>query len=261
MAGSFLRYRCCIYYSVLAAGLLEERYGHPGHVPDDAPARSPYGPMARWLLETAVTAGPTASALAAQLRTQASSDAGYHLTRLREAAGRLPAPLGRYSARLTLRGVTGTLWRCEISTVHTYLLFVADDHLAEDVYVDVTHKQFLLLPEWMEPRHFQACKSLGLFSELRDAFVGTASELAALMTLPALKAALGAVFAATGDRDARLEDNMESWTAANAGDHAYAQASPLRSGELDRMHLLRAEGLFAITEARKRHRMCGTPSQ
>jgi hypothetical protein len=86
-----------------------------------------------------------------------------------------------------------------MGTVHTFLLFVADGGRLDDVYIDVTFKQFLVLPDWMETRHYEAAERLGLFRQFPDAFVGTAEELAALMTLSALRTALEAAYAAAPD--------------------------------------------------------------
>ena len=195
VAGAYLRYRCCVYYSSLAAALLEQRFGAMTAQTDRAaPTASPYQAMARWLLEPPADADPVARALAVQLQAESRSVAALHTS-----ATRLPGPLGRYSARLTVLGVPGTLSRCEMGTVHTFLLFVADGGRLDDVYIDVTFKQFLVLPEWMEARHYEAAERLGLFRQFPDAFVGTAEELAALMTLSALRTALEAAYAAAPD--------------------------------------------------------------
>jgi hypothetical protein len=195
VAGAYLRYRCCVYYSSLAAALLEQRFGAMTAQADRAaPTASPYQAMARWLLEPPADADPVARALAVQLQAESRSVAALHTS-----ATRLPGPLGRYSARLTVLGVPGTLSRCEMGTVHTFLLFVADGGRLDDVYIDVTFKQFLVLPDWMETRHYEAAERLGLFRQFPDAFVGTAEELAALMTLSALRTALEAAYAAAPD--------------------------------------------------------------
>jgi hypothetical protein len=60
----------------------------------------------------------------------------------------------RYRTPLTVLGVRGTLWRCEVSTTHSYLRFESDGH--DDVLIDVAFKQFLVMPEWMEERHLDA---------------------------------------------------------------------------------------------------------
>ena len=46
------------------------------------------------------------------------------------------------------------MWRCEVSTTHSYLRFESDGH--DDVLIDVAFKQFLVMPEWMEERHLDA---------------------------------------------------------------------------------------------------------
>ena len=158
---------------------------------------------------------------------------------LRQAAGRLPGPLGRYSAPLAVLGVHGTLWRCEVSTTHSYLLFEAAGH--EDVLIDVSFKQFLVMPEWMEPRHFDACQEHRLFAAQPDAFVGTHAELEALMTEPGLAQTMRSVYERAGDA---------------THDAPFADA-----GELRRMHTLRNLVLFAVHDVALRRRLCGRPSQ
>lgn len=298
VAGAYLRYRCCVYYSSLAAALLEQRFGAMTAQADRAaPNASPYQAMARWLLEPPADADPVARALAVQLQAESRSVAALHTS-----ATRLPGPLGRYSARLTVLGVPGTLSRCEMGTVHTFLLFVADAGRLDDVYIDVTFKQFLVLPDWMETRHYEAAERLGLFRQFPDAFVGTAEELAALMTLSALRTALEAAYAAAPDaapgrsssfvneeqgalarttrtvvssaaavgaRDASA--NVDAGKAGSDGDVPVdGRAEDLRAddvppfarpGALETMHALRNDGLFALNSPARRRGMCGRPVQ
>ena len=42
--------------------------------------------------------------------------------------------------------------------------------------IDVAFKQFLVIPEWMEARHFDTCLSQNLFASLPDSFVGAHAE-------------------------------------------------------------------------------------
>ena len=298
VAGAYLRYRCCVYYSSLAAALLEQRFGATTQANHAAPTASPYQAMARWLLEPPADADPVARALAVQLQAESRSVAALHTS-----ATRLPGPLGRYSARLTVLGVPGTLSRCEMGTVHTFLLFVADAGRLDDVYIDVTFKQFLVLPDWMEARHYEAAERLGLFRQFPDAFVGTAEELAALMTLSALRTALEAAYAApsstssfvneneeqgaltrttrtvvssvvssaaaVGTRDASA--NVDAGKAGSDGDVPVdGRAKDLRAddvppfarpGALETMHALRNDGLFALNSPARRRGMCGRPVQ
>jgi len=261
-AGAYLRYRCCVYYSALAAALLETRYGGTAAA---SASTQPYAAMARWLLEPHAAAGQPAAALAAQLQSEPLTDSSYHLAMLRKAAGLLPGPLGRYQTRLAVNGVLGTLWRCEVSTVHTYLVFSTDSSAIQDVFVDVTHKQFLVLPDLMEPRHFEACQHLGLFAERADAFVGTAADLASVMTLPALRTALEAVYMAAGDNVSTSIDvagDIERGDASTGAAGADGVASPFaRLRGLEGMHQLRNEFLFAIDQPSRRRQVCGRPSQ
>jgi hypothetical protein len=294
--GTHLRFRCCVYFTALAAGLLEQHFSAQqpislstvganglattirsasaaatiGVDAAEMPTTRVYGAMARWLLQPPPGASEAAFLLAGDLIAEASSSAAtppssrpehhahddasdvgeaklahssYSLANLSAAASQLPGPLGRYSAPLSIAGVLGTLWRCEVSTVHTYLVFEAPG-LAESVLIDVTHKQFLVIPEWMEERHFEAARELQLLSHLPDAFVGTAAELAELMTLPALEAALRSVYVRAGDDpDATLS------------------GAAARGTSLHGMHTLLREGLFALSSPARRRQMCGSPSQ
>ena len=187
-AGRHLRYRCCVYFTALAAGLLEQRYGllaaaapqltylrystsassattgaalppyDGGDAVPDAGGReapSPYGAMARWLLQPSAGASSEARARAELLMAQAERAMdGYNVRRLGAAAGQLPGPVGRYEVALRIGGVTGTLWRCEVSTVHTFLLFSAAR--MDDVIIDVTYKQVRLR---RPPHRARACSA------------------------------------------------------------------------------------------------------
>ena len=245
-AGQHLRYRCCVYFSALTAALLEWRFGEGGNAiaggaagsaPPDR--RTLYGLLARWFLQPPGSA-PQAWPLSTQLHAEAGRADAYDLAALRAAAGRLPGPLGRYHAQLSVRGVRGTLWRCEVSTTHSYLVFEAAGH--DDVLVDVSFKQFLVIPEWMGVRHFEACRQQPrLFDDVDDAFVGTHAELDALMTLPALGQAMRDVYERAGDatHDAPFSDAVE----------------------LHKMHHLRNRVLFATHDVALRRSMCGKPTQ
>ena len=249
-AGVHLRYRCCVYFTALAAGLLEQQFTSPGtsiRVSLDGAMALPspnasaaYGAMARWLLQPPVGAPSASHALAASLMAEAAADgAAYDLQKLRKAAGRLPGPVGRYAAPLTVLGVHGTLWRCEVSTVHTYLIFAT---AMEDILIDVTYKQFLLIPEWLEERHFSALQSADYFSELPDAFVGNDTELDKLLTLPALRHALEVAYGEGA------EDELQRRQANSDG--------------LDHMQALIRNGVFALQDPlRRRQELCGRPQQ
>lgn len=157
VAGTFLRYRCCVYYSALTAALMEARFGAVSSSSATHGLVTPYGALARWLLQPPAGVPDVAVAHASQLMAEAdaSNDGSYDLATLRRAAAQLPGPLGRYATRLSIRGVGGTLWRCELLTAHTYLVFVADEPGVDDVIVDVSFKQFLVVPEWMAAADFE----------------------------------------------------------------------------------------------------------
>ena len=108
--------------------------------------------------------------------------------------------------------------------------------------------QFLVVPEWMETRHFEACQAAKLFDETPDAFVGSTTELSALMTLPGLHHA----FEIIGESDLQAAGHERETMAAQ-------WASP---GALEEMHLLRNDRLFALHIPRGGRRgICGRPMQ
>lgn len=250
-AGSYLRFRCCVYFTTLAAGLLEQSFSSPPVASSLSSSsgiatQSPYGPMARWLLPPYSSGAPLLPEVSARLEQLVSEADGageyYDVSDLRAAAAQLPGPVGRYSAPLVVRGVVGTLWRCEVTTAHTYLVFRAASAAGamEDVYIDVTFKQFLVMPEWLDPPHFEACRDEGLFADLPDTFVGTPAELAQLLTLPGLEAAHKAIF-------------------ERADVPPPEQAS--RPEALAQMHTLRNDVMFALHDAQRRSMQCGRPTQ
>jgi len=194
--------------------------------------------LARWFLEPPAGASQGAVARAASLVQKTSGQDG-SLEQLRAAAAQLPGPLGRYHAVVSILGVRGTLWRCEVATAHTYLLFEA--RALPDIVIDVTFKQFLVMPEWMDVRHFNAAKGRSLFSELPDFFVGSHLALGEHMSLPALREAMVSVYEDVGD--------------------ALGEAPFARVGEFERMHHLRNDVLFALHDAHLRRKICGRPAQ
>ena len=73
--------------------------------------------------------------------------------------------------RLRLGEIEGTLRRCDRDYAHTYLLFTVDgdDEGADDVLIDPSWKHQLLVPEWMEERHFKAAQARDSCAILRNA--------------------------------------------------------------------------------------------
>ena len=248
-AGEHLRFRCCVYFSTLAAGLLEWRFGVDNadanrNVPF-ARAPSAYSAIARWLLRPPPLSEAHAIAHAESLMASADSAAragAYSLDRMRDAASQLAGPLGQYETKLHVGGVRGTLWRCEVSTAHTFLVFEpsAGSGLAEDLIVDVSYKQFLVLPELMHSHHFDAARAIRLFDDEPESFVGPAAALDEKMSLSSLRAAFRRV------------------------DHAVAGGGAARLSthpDLGRLAALRNDGVFALRDRERRKRMCGRPWQ
>ena len=256
--GVHFRFRCCVYYSALAAALLEERYGRSEN---DASSSLPqqlgesqraeesvsrswrddrgvlYRLLAGWFLQPPSGVAAQVDAVAATLIQRVTAADG--LDGIREAAKRLPAPLGRYATTIRVSGVQGTLWRCEVQTAHTYLIFESPG--LPDIVIDVSFKQFMLMPEWMEERHFEAAKARGLFTELADSFVGTHDELGELMTLDGLAQTMVTVFEHAGD--------------------AVTTAPFADARELEKMHRLRNDVMFAMSNLPLRRRICGHAAQ
>ena len=196
-----------------------------------------YRLLARWFLQPPAGSSTQVDAAAAILIQHATAADG--LDGIRAAAGRLPGPLGRYATSIRVAGVQGTLWRCEVSTAHTYLVFEAPG--LPDVVIDVSFKQFMLMPEWMEERHFEAAKARGLFTELPESFVGTHDELGELMTLSGLTQTMVAVFEHAGD--------------------VLATAPFADPRELEKMHHLRNNVMFAMSNVPLRRKICGHAAQ
>ena len=226
--GQHLRFRCCVYFTTLAAALLEHSFGRSSYHPVTP---SPYAHMARWLLPPYGTTPPEAQERLQHLLSAAENSGDqYDLRDLRAAASALPGPVGKYSAPIVVSGIQGTLWRCEVTTAHTYLIFQAP--AIDDVYVDVTYKQFMVMPELLSPQHFEACRERALFADLPDSFVGTAQDLASLMTLSSLEAAHSML----NDKAAPADDLVD-------------------------MHHLRNDILFALADPGRRRMLCGRPTQ
>lgn len=74
-------------------------------------------------------------------------------------------------------GVSGTLVKCEFGDVHTFLLFRPDDALFDDIVIDVTYRQFLLLMEHLQESDVTRAKQLDLLRQYRETFVGSGAEL------------------------------------------------------------------------------------
>ena len=254
-SGLHLRYRCCVYFSTLAAALIERRHGWPPSRVRGA-AESPYAAMARWFLAPPDGASLAVRGLAADLINAAQlAGESYTFATLRVAASRLPGPLGKYAARLRIGSVDGTLWRCEVSTVHTFLVFQADNAPAMDaVIVDVTFKQFMVVGDWMTASHFEACAQAQCFSEHADAFVGTADELARVYTLSALDHTMQRVLVHDSRWTAETNGQDESGTSLGGASN--------RNMSLAEVHRLRNDGVFGLNDREAHLRnFCGKPSQ
>lgn len=238
--GQHLRYRCCVYFSTLAAALLEQRYGAGGGAFEPpGSVRDLYALMARWFLVSADAAGAQAARLAAELQRGASR-VGYSLEAMRADAAKLPAPLGKYEAPLRVLGAAGVLRRCEVSTVHTYLVFSSAS--LDDVYVDLSPKQFYVMSEWMgSDGHWEAVRRARLFDEAPEHFVGSAAEMEAVYTAESLRANMRAAYDAHGASVAGAEFEDDA--------------------QLRQMHMLRNDALFALRDPARRRQMCGRPSE
>lgn len=258
-AGQHLRFRCCVYYSSIAAALLEWRFGDDdvlgaSHALAVRPP-SPHRALARWLLHPPPHAEPhaiaRAEALVDAVGAAGAAGADTRIQDVRQAASQLEGPLGKYATRLSVGGVRGTLWRCEMSTAHTYLVFAPDGGAADgadrDVFVDVSYKQFLVLPEMMAPADFDTAQALDLFADEPDAFVGRAADLSAKMTLAQLQKAFRRIELGAG----------RSGRGLGAARGGRLSSRP----DLAEMVRMRNDGIFALHDWRRRRRICGRPWQ
>lgn len=251
-SGRAMRFRCCVYFSTLAAALIERRYGlggTAGGAADEPPTRPEiYTLLARWFLQPPAHAPPAATARAEAL-VRAASDAEYDLAAMRAAASQLPGPLGRYASTVRIRGVNATLWRCEIETIHTYLVLQPTGGL-DDLLVDVSYRQFLVIPDWMEERHWDACDADADWDADAllpsgdepdtDAFVGTFAELDGRLTARGLRANMQRVYTQAGD-------------AVETAPFADARV-------LEETHKMRNGLIFATTDVALRRKLCGRPT-
>lgn len=142
-AGRVLRHRCCVFTSNLAMALLHFRYAE----------------------------GETVAAIDAL--DGATLDG---LMRYFAIVG--PSRPGVYALPLVLaRGVAGTLVKCEFGDVHTYLVFRADDARIDDVIVDVSYRQFLLVLEHVDSTRLLRSDAFDFATAYPSTFVGVESDL------------------------------------------------------------------------------------
>ena len=105
--GEHLRFQCCVYYSTLAAAMLEKRYSSTRDGTSSLLSHtSIHGLLASWFLQPPEGAAPAAVIRAAGFVAQAGRQGG-SLEDLRLAAKQLPGPLGRYSVTLSILGING----------------------------------------------------------------------------------------------------------------------------------------------------------
>jgi len=242
-AGAHLRARCCTYYSALAAALIEARFGFDSSMAEVNATKGVgrfYGLMAAWFLQPPAQATDDEKQRARKLAREAAHG-GFRdgMSGLHSAAGRLPGPLGRYWADIAVGGVRGTLWRCEAGTVHTFLVFRPAGPSAvsdADVLLDVTLRQNLLVADWLEDRHYEACAADGLLAAEPDWWVGTAEQLGGLLSADSLRENMRRVYEAAGD-------DLESAPWADERTLQY-------------MHTLRNAQLYAIDSPARRAQRC-----
>ena len=142
-AGIHLGTRCCVFYTNIVGSLLAARFA-PGV--SDAQARfySGYFP-------------------------------GEILDAMWRRWGDVSQPSGGvYEVEIEVANVRGTLRKCEFGTVHTYMTFSSEE--TDDILIDASYKQILLLPDIMDEEAYSKCRDLGMYNNLPQAFVGTFAE-------------------------------------------------------------------------------------
>lgn len=205
-AGRYLRSRCCVYFSNVAGSLIHSRFGTlrargGRQVGSDGPPplRLTYELMAKWLLSNAND--PLAITVGAELVDS--------IAILHQRARRLPGPTGLYAADIKVAGVQGKLIKCEMGTVHTYLIFTAPGQI-EDVLIDLTYRQFLVVGEWMSATHFAAIERADLFRGAKQWFVGTNAVFEAdVVTLDSLRGAMHQTYELAGEDAGNEEQRLE----------------------------------------------------
>lgn len=140
-SGRVLRHRCCVYSSNLAMAMLHFRYsvGEALAAFDELPG----------------------STLDIMMRMFGVVNA--------ERSGVYALPL------VLSRGVPGTLVKCEFGDVHTYLVFRAER--VDDIVIDVSYRQFLLLMDQVAEADVERGVALGLFAGYAPTYVGSEAEL------------------------------------------------------------------------------------
>jgi hypothetical protein len=109
-SGLWMRHRCCVFLSNLAMGMIVYYYS-----------------SAETLANLEAVDGLLADTLMRMFGVQNAVRTGI------------------YSAPIVVAGVSGRVIKCEFSSVHTFLLFQPDDAIFDDIVIDVTYRQFLLL--------------------------------------------------------------------------------------------------------------------
>ena len=175
-----MRRGCAPYFAALAGAMLELKFGvdpEGEFFTSEKRDRAQRGgdmelfPMlATWMMVPQDSADELFHTRAAKA-IRKSAGAGYHIGAMKSAMASLYGPLGRYSTRLRLGEIEGTLRRCDRDYAHTYLLFTVDgdDEGADDVLIDPSWKHQLLVPEWMEERHFKAAQARDFCAILQNA--------------------------------------------------------------------------------------------
>ena len=296
--GRLLRSRCCVYFSNIAASLLEAKYGTlrlsrgismdtllnttiwgldessspPVLLERSKPSRNDkvflvYELMAKWLLAHAND----------PLALGVGADRVRHVGHIHQLARPLGAArLGRYVASVNIAGISGQLMKCEMATTHTYLVFRADKssdgrstRACKDVVVDVTYKQFLVILEWLEGNStlVAAAEQAGAFREKPNWLVGPDDDVAEVFTENGLRENMELLM-----RYAFEEKIAEPHTIDTRNNDGEIM-TPLREQyrddrrpwldpqQLSEMHQMRNTHMMALHRPDIRDRYCGRPNQ
>ena len=216
-------------------------------------------PVAKWLL--AHTNDPLALGVGAEAVRSVKD--------VHRRAGPLGAvpQLGRYAAPVTVANVTGQLLKCEMTTTHTYVVFRSSSSDCDDVVVDVTYKQFLVILDWLDlpsddrNSPVAAAEAAGAWRDLPDWVVGTDEDLEGVFTRDGLRSNMDLLMRHHHEAMGGLDQNNQNNNGNKYYDDANGDAPWRDPRQLAEYHELRNGHLMALRRPEVRDHYCGRPTQ